>query len=55
MKTFIRDEDVMFRTFLAHLDGQTEEDVSDLTKDTERCCSLVFLAAEKRKYPTGMR
>lgn len=55
LKTFIRDEDVMFRTFLAHLDGQTEEDVSDLTKDTERCCSLVFLAAEKRKYPTGMR
>ena len=49
LKTFIRDEDVMFRTFLAHLDGQTEEDVSDLTKDTERCCSLVFLAAEKKE------
>ena len=49
LKTFIRDEDVMFRIFLTHLDGLTGEDVSDLTKDTERCCSLVFLAAEKKE------
>lgn len=39
----------MFRIFLTHLDGLTGEDVSDLTKDTERCCSLVFLAAEKKE------
>ena len=49
LKTFIRDEDVMFRTFLAHLDGLAGEDMSDLTKDTERCCSLVFLAAENKE------
>ena len=49
LKTFIRDEDVMFRIFLTHLDGLAGEDVSDLTKDTERCCSLVFLAAEKKE------
>ena len=49
LKTFIRDEDVMFRTFLAHLDDLAGEDMSDLTKDTERCCSLVFLATEKKE------
>lgn len=49
LKTFIRDEDVMFRTFLAHLDGLAGEDMSDMTKDTERCCSLVFLAAENKE------
>ena len=49
LKTFIRDEDVMFRTFLAHLDGLAGEDMSDMTKDTERCCSLVFLATENKE------
>ncbi len=49
LKSFIRDEDAVFRTFLTHLNGLAGKDMSDISKDTEQCCSRVFIAAENKE------
>lgn len=49
LKSFIRNEDAVFRTFLTHLNDLAGEDMSDISKDTEQCCSRVFIAAENEE------
>lgn len=49
LKTFIGKEDVIFRAFLPHIHEFDGADMSDITRDTERCCSQVFLAAERKE------
>ncbi len=48
LKSFIANEDAVFRTFLSHLNSFGGENLSDITQGTERCCSQVFLAAERQ-------
>lgn len=47
LTTYIQKEDAAFRAFLSHLHHLDGEELADITRDTERCCSLVFLAAER--------
>lgn len=49
LKTFIKDEDVVFRSFLTSLNSLAGENLSDITKDTEQCCSQVYIAAENKE------
>ena len=42
MLAFFREEDRYFRTFLSHLHELGSSDMTDITKDTERCCIAVF-------------
>lgn len=42
---FIEKEDALFRAFLARLDDYNDMDLSDITRDTEKCCAEVFRAA----------
>lgn len=42
---FIRQEDFLFRTFLAHLYEMDKEPLADITKDTETICRDIFIAA----------
>ena len=42
---YIEKEDAVFRAFLSRLSDFDGVDLSDITHDTERCCSQVFLAA----------
>lgn len=51
LKTFIRHEDVIFRTFLEHFSNLAGENLSDIMQDTEKCCSQIFLAAEEKELP----
>ena len=51
LKTFIRHEDVIFRTFLEHFSSLAGENLSDIMQDTEKCCSQIFLAAEEKELP----
>ena len=51
LKSFIKDEDAVFRSFLTHLNSLAGENLSDITKDTEQCCSQVFIAAENKEIP----
>ena len=44
---YIRQEDFLFRSFLAHLYEMDNEPLSDITKDTEHICRNIFLAARK--------
>ena len=44
---YIEKEDAVFRAFLSRLSDFDGVDLSDITHDTERCCSQVFLAAER--------
>lgn len=44
---YIEKEDAAFRAFLSRLPDFDGVDLSDITHDTERCCSQVFLAAER--------
>lgn len=44
---YIEKEDAVFRAFLSRLPDFDGVDLSDITHDTERCCSQVFLAAER--------
>ena len=46
---FIRQEDAIFRTFLSHLNELGLMNVSDITRNTEQCCMLVFQAAEREE------
>ncbi len=46
---FIRREDALFRAFLAHLNELGQTNLSDITRDTERCCMEVFRAAEREE------
>lgn len=46
---FIRREDALFRTFLTHLNELGQTNLSDITRDTERCCMEVFRAAEREE------
>ena len=43
MLTFIRSEDFLFRTFLAHLGEMDNELLSDITHDTEVICRNIFI------------
>lgn len=47
LTTFIEKEDAVYRAFLSRLPDFDGEDLSDITHDTERCCTQVFLAAER--------
>lgn len=49
LKSFIRDEDAVFRSFLKRLNSLAGENMSDITKETEECCSHVFIAAENKE------
>lgn len=49
LEGFIEKEDALFRAFLARLHDFGEIDMSDITRDTEKCCSEVFLAAERQE------
>ncbi len=46
---FIEKEDALFRTFLARLNDYDDMDLSDITRDTEKCCAEVFRAAERQE------
>ena len=48
---YIEKEDAVFRAFLSRLSDFDGVDLSDITHDTERCCSQVFLAAERSIWP----
>lgn len=49
LERFIRQEDALFRAFLTRLNDYDDVNVSDITRDTEKCCSQVFLAAERNE------
>lgn len=46
---YIRQEDFLFRSFLAHLYEMDNEPLSDITRDTEHICRNIFLAARDGK------
>ena len=50
MLDFIREEDRLFRSFLAHLPELADADLSAITGDTEQCCLSVFQSAEDGKF-----
>lgn len=47
LTAYITKEDAVFRAFLTHLHDLDGADVADLTRDTQRCCSQILLAAER--------
>lgn len=49
LTAYIGKEDALFRTFLTHLHDLDGENTADITRDTERCCSQLFLAAERKE------
>lgn len=49
LTAYIGKEDALFRAFLTHLHELDGENVADITRDTERCCSQLFLAAERKE------
>jgi len=49
LTAYIRKEDALFRAFLTHLHDLDGENTADITRDTERCCSQLFLAAEREE------
>lgn len=49
LTTFIEKEDAVFRAFLLHLHDFDDVNTADIIRDTERCCSQVFLAAERKE------
>lgn len=53
---YIRKEDAVFRAFLSHLHSFDGSNTGDITRDTEKCCSQIFLAAERKEitYPEAM-
>lgn len=46
---FVEKEDALFRAFLARLNDYDDMDLSDITRDTEKCCAEVFRAAERQE------
>ena len=51
MTEFIGKEDAIFRAFLPYLCSIGDEDISDITRDTERCCLQILFAAERKEIP----
>ena len=49
--TFIRKEDILFRSFLSHLYEMDNEPLSDITSETETICRNIFIAAREGKIP----
>ena len=49
MLDFIGKEDIMFRSFLAHLYDMDKEPLADITQETESICRNIFIAAKERK------
>lgn len=49
LTTFIEKEDAVFRAFLSYLYDFDNANTTDITRATERCCSQVFLAAERKE------
>lgn len=49
MLAFIKEEDKLFRSFLAHLPELSDADLSAITRDTEKCCLSIFRSAENSK------
>lgn len=49
LTAYIGKEDALFRAFLTHLHELDGENVADITRDTERCCSQLFLATERKE------
>lgn len=49
MLKFIADEDIYFRTFLAHLYELEDDHISDITHMTEDICTRIFREARKGK------
>lgn len=49
LTAYIKKEDAVFRAFLAHLHDFDGTDMADITRDTEQCCSQIFLAAERNE------
>lgn len=46
---FIRQEDAVYRAFLTYLSELGRMNVTDISRDTEKCCMLVFQAAEREE------
>lgn len=46
---FVKKEDAFFRRFLALLHNLDETDMSDITYNTQKCCSEVFFASEREE------
>ena len=51
MLSFIKSEDIMFRSFLANLNEMDNEPLSDITRDTETICQNIFIAAREGRIP----
>lgn len=51
MLAFIRQEDVIFRSFLSHLYEMDDEPLADITKGTEEICRGIFISARNGKIP----
>lgn len=49
LTAYIGKEDALFRAFLTHLHELDGENTADIARDTERCCSQLFLAAERKE------
>lgn len=47
LQEFIKKEDAMYRSFLVFLHDYSDTNLSDITHDTEKCCGLVFDAADR--------
>ena len=49
MLNFIKQEDIIFRSFLSHLYEMDNEPLADITRDTELICQSIFIAAREGK------
>lgn len=49
LTAYIEKEDAVFRAFLTHLHDSDNANMADITRDTERCCSQIFLAAGRKE------
>lgn len=47
MLMFLRKEDVLFRSFLAHLNEMSDKGVMEIIKDTDTICNNIFVASNK--------
>lgn len=49
LTSYLKKEDAVFRAFLTHPHDFDGANIADITSDTERCCSQVFLAAGRKE------
>lgn len=49
LTAYITKEDAVFRALLSHLRDSDGANIDDIIRDTERCCSQIFLAAERKE------